>query len=39
VSGQGRTHAVLEARVEPGWVYARAEQRDGEMAWSSPIFL
>lgn len=39
VGGQGREHAVLEATVKPGWVYARAQQKDGEMAWSSPIFL
>jgi hypothetical protein len=29
----------LTAKAEPGWVYARVEQRDGEMAWSSPIYL
>ncbi|MGE0785339.1 MAG: DUF3604 domain-containing protein [Sandaracinaceae bacterium] len=29
----------VEARVGPGWVYAVAEQRDGEMAWSSAVFL
>ena len=39
VSGEGELAAVLEARVEPGWVYAKVEQEDGEMAWSSPIFL
>lgn len=39
VGGQGQTEAELEANVEPGWVYARVEQTDGEMAWSSPIFL
>ena len=31
--------AEVEADVGPGWVYARAEQVDGELAWSSPIFL
>jgi len=30
---------VLEARVESPFVYARVVQEDGEMAWSSPIFL
>lgn len=39
VSGEGETYAELRATVEPGWVYARVEQVDGEMAWSSPIFL
>lgn len=39
VSGHGETEASLEAAVEPGWVYARVQQTDGEMAWSSPIFL
>ncbi len=39
VSGEGQTSAELEAFVEPGWVYAKVEQEDGEMAWSSPIFL
>ena len=39
VSGEGQLEAELEASVEPGWVYAKVEQEDGEMAWSSPIFL
>ncbi len=39
VSGEGETFAELVAHVEPGWVYAVVEQEDGEMAWSSPIFL
>ncbi|HJL15739.1 MAG TPA: CehA/McbA family metallohydrolase [Sandaracinaceae bacterium LLY-WYZ-13_1] len=39
VAGAGQTEATLEATVEPGWVYARVEQTDGEMAWSSPIWL
>jgi hypothetical protein len=39
VSGQGETYASLKASAPPGWVYARVEQADGEMAWSSPIFL
>ncbi|MBX3271883.1 MAG: CehA/McbA family metallohydrolase [Sandaracinaceae bacterium] len=38
VRGSG-LDATVEARVGHGWVYARAEQVDGEMAWSSPIFL
>lgn len=38
-SGEGELEAALEATVEPGWVYAKVEQEDGEMAWSSPIFL
>ncbi len=38
-AGDGRTELSVEARVGPGWVYARVEQADGEMAWSSPIFL
>ncbi|MFK7987037.1 MAG: CehA/McbA family metallohydrolase [Sandaracinaceae bacterium] len=36
--GEG-TSASLDAEVPPGWVYARVETEDGEMAWSSPIFL
>ena len=39
VAGEGRTELTVEARVGPGWVYARVEQEDGEMAWSSPVFL
>lgn len=39
VSGEGELAADIEATVEPGWVYAKVEQEDGEMAWSSPIFL
>lgn len=39
VCGDGATEATVEARVGSGWVYARVEQHDGEMAWSSPIFL
>ncbi len=38
VEGRG-LEASVEARLGEGWVYARVEQRDGEMAWSSPIFL
>ncbi|MBX7193058.1 MAG: CehA/McbA family metallohydrolase [Sandaracinaceae bacterium] len=33
------TEGVLQARVEASWSYARVVQDDGEMAWSSPIFL
>ena len=32
-------HGVLEARASGPWVYARVIQRDGEMAWASPVFL
>ncbi len=39
VSGQGELEVELEATVPPGWIYAKVEQEDGEMAWSSPIFL
>lgn len=39
VGGDGRTEAIVEWSVGAGWVYARVEQEDGEMAWSSPIFL
>lgn len=39
VEGGGEFAASIEAAVEPGWVYARVEQADGEMAWSSPIYL
>lgn len=33
--------ATLEARLEAphAWAYARVEQVDGEMAWSSPVWL
>jgi hypothetical protein len=36
--GRG-THAALEARLERGWAYAKVEQVDGEMAWSSPLWV
>lgn len=36
--GQG-VHATLSAEVSASYVYARVVQRDGEMAWSSPIFM
>jgi hypothetical protein len=39
VSGESELAASLEGTVEPGWVYAKVELEDGEMAWSSPIFL
>lgn len=32
-------HAALKADVTAPYVYARVVQRDGEMAWSSPIFM
>ena len=31
--------AHIEANVDAPYVYARVTQRDGEMAWSSPVFL
>jgi hypothetical protein len=31
--------ATVDARVEGRFVYARVVQEDGEMAWSSPVFL
>ncbi len=31
--------AMLETRVGAGWWYARVTTADGEMAWSSPIFV
>jgi hypothetical protein len=31
-------HGALSARVDASYVYARVTQRDGEMAWSSPVF-
>jgi hypothetical protein len=31
--------ATVHAEIEHGWVYARVVQEDGEMAWSSPIFV
>jgi hypothetical protein len=36
--GKGE-RARVEARVESGWAYAKVVQEDGEMAWSSPIFV
>ena len=38
-AGEGALDLTLEAWVGPGWVYAKAVREDGEMAWSSPIFL
>ncbi len=35
----GAREASLTARVESPFVYARVTQDDGEMAWSSPVFL
>jgi hypothetical protein len=37
--GTGGLHARLEATVDASCVYARVEQADGEMAWSSPLFF
>jgi hypothetical protein len=40
VSASGRgERARVQARVERGWAYAKVVQEDGEMAWSSPIFV
>lgn len=38
VAGQG-PDATLEAEVSGPFAYARVEQEDGELAWSSPVFL
>ena len=38
VAGRG-AEAELEARLERGWAYAKVEQADGEMAWSSPVWV
>jgi hypothetical protein len=38
-SAPGAREVSLEARVASTFVYARVTQRDGEMAWSSPVFL
>ncbi len=35
----GVRRASIEASVSDAWVYARVTQVDGEMAWSSPVFL
>jgi hypothetical protein len=32
-------HADLSARVATPWVYARITRCDGEMAWTSPVFV
>jgi hypothetical protein len=37
-TGEGRS-ARVEGSVESGWVYAKVVQHDGEMAWSSPVFV
>ena len=37
-AGQG-DDCALEAEVSGPFAYARVEQLDGEMAWSSPVFL
>nr|MDQ3032143.1 CehA/McbA family metallohydrolase [Myxococcota bacterium] len=37
-AGSGST-ARVEAVVAQGWVYAKVVQEDGEMAWSSPVFI
>jgi hypothetical protein len=38
VAGHG-PDASLEAVVSGPFAYARVEQEDGELAWSSPVFL
>ncbi len=38
VAGRG-PDASLEAEVQGPFAYARVEQEDGELAWSSPVFL
>lgn len=35
----GAERAQLEVPIDARWVYARVIQADGEMAWSSPIFI
>jgi hypothetical protein len=35
----GAREATLQARAASAFVYARVTQQDGEMAWSSPVFL
>jgi hypothetical protein len=35
----GTHEGTLEASTDAPWSYARVVQQDGEMAWSSPIFL
>jgi hypothetical protein len=39
VATPDREHATLSAEVDDAYVYARVTQRDGEMAWSSPVFF
>lgn len=36
--GHGAT-AELDARIATPWLYARVTQCDGEMAWTSPVFV
>ncbi len=38
IAGDG-AHAALKARIADTYVYARVVQADGEMAWSSPVFM
>ena len=38
-AGDGAHALSVEGRVPHGWVYARVLQEDGEMAWSSPVFI
>jgi hypothetical protein len=39
ISGEGELSSEISAHVGKGWVYAKVVQVDGEMAWSSPIFI
>jgi hypothetical protein len=36
---EAELEAELDVQSDASWVYARVEQADGEMAWSSPIFF
>jgi hypothetical protein len=38
VEGTG-IEASLEATLQAHWAYAKVEQHDGEMAWSSPVWI
>lgn len=38
VTGE-RIEASLEAELHADWAYAKVEQLDGEMAWSSPVWV
>jgi hypothetical protein len=38
VQGEG-DEASLRTQASGPWLYVRVVQQDGEMAWSSPVFL